>query len=126
MPTGRLIQCVMNSDCLLLLVEFDLNQGALDVRFLAARFEKGKKAVHDTMEQRHRYWQEGLQTGHAELLSFQSRAAAGDMQPRLGKQMDCQSCVSFCLKMLQLAIVRHTIMIMDASLWPYNRVWTVM
>ena len=72
------------------------------MRFLAARFEKGKKAVEDLMEERHRYWQDGLPTGHAELLAFQSRVA-GDRQPYLASKYGLMehvflvSCTRVCM-----------------------------
>ena len=131
MPIGRLVHCLASSVptheqfMREQLMSFEpADQGALDVRFLAARFEKGKKAIQDTLDQKHRYWQEGLPTGHAELLSFQSRASSGDLQPHLGMKMDNgKPCVRCCVK-ISFLVARHTILIMDASLWPYNRAWT--
>ena len=54
-------------------------QGALDLRYLSARFAKGKQVVESWMQQHHRYVEvtSGLSDAHADLLQFQGARGAG-------------------------------------------------
>ena len=63
------------------LIANSLSQGGMDVQYLSARFQKGRKWVAELMEKQHRYMNlrshsGGLSDAHAELLRYQ--AAAGD------------------------------------------------
>ena len=48
----------------------------MDVKFLAARFQSGKKAVADVMAAKHAYvsFETRLCEAHADLIGFQSKA----------------------------------------------------
>ncbi|CAK9004950.1 Uncharacterized protein SCF082_LOCUS8393 [Durusdinium trenchii] len=70
----------------------DLNHwGALDVKFLQGRFERGKAWCHKYMSGHHRYVATELSSAHADLLQWQRGEHGGE---------------------------GLTIMVMDLSLWP--------
>ena len=92
---GSLRMVVSHVMCHVVSCAVNCAQGSMDVRFLAARFEKGKKQVQDIMEKKHRFWTEGLVTGHAELLSYQTNAC-GDSQPCLAsRDIVARTCADF-------------------------------
>lgn len=51
-----------------------LLQGALDVRYLAARYENGKRWVSDFMEKKHRFRNIPIANAHADILLWQQEA----------------------------------------------------
>ena len=57
-------------------------QGALDMRFLASRFEKGKAWIETYMGQNHEYLQVSAENGHADILRFYQQHSCSD--PWLG------------------------------------------
>lgn len=56
-------------------------QGSLDLKYLGARFERGKKFVNEYLDTRHRYVEMPLAESHADLLKYQSEQGGGGNTP---------------------------------------------
>ena len=66
-------------------------QGALDVRFLAARFAKGKQWIEGYMQKHHVYYGMPANESHTQLLAFLQSAEVADPLLALTRVRQCHA-----------------------------------
>jgi len=96
-----------------------LVQGALDVRYLTSRYEKGKKWVSDYMQKKQRFLSIPKSNAHADILSWQQGVNGDKLLGPFFCSIGMDSCAfvfSFCS--CADSMMRYTIMILDCSLYP--------
>ena len=105
-----------------------LLQGALDVRYLAARYENGKRWVESYMEKQHRFRSIPMANAHADILIWQQEVSNKFLGhcdadfPKIPHLM-----IHYKLNVVLIVLigdhrVRFTIMLLDCSLYPSGRV----